>query len=98
MSNPPLRCRLFGHRYDHVYAYGAESLGVVVVICKRRHCGHIIRTYTETDVTTYSDGFGHKPTEPAPLDLTDDEAEAFIAGMQAQGRMVPPQPTEQESR
>ena len=46
----PLLCRLFGHRMEHVYAYGAESLGHVVVICKRRYCGHIHKTYTETDV------------------------------------------------
>ncbi len=50
--NPPLLCRLFGHRYEHVYAYGAETLGHVVVICKHRHCGHITKTYTETDVQT----------------------------------------------
>jgi hypothetical protein len=49
--NPPFLCRLLGHRYEHVYAYGAESLGRVVVICQRRHCGHITRSYTETEVS-----------------------------------------------
>ncbi len=60
--NPPLLCRLLGHRYVHEYAYGAESIGFVVVICKRRYCGHIVRSYTETEVAAYADGFGHGPT------------------------------------
>ena len=65
MRRPPLRCRLFGHWYVHEYAYGAESIGHVVVICKRRWCGNIVRTYTETNARAYPDGFDPKPSDPA---------------------------------
>lgn len=57
MRTPPLKCRLTGHKYVHQYAYGAESIGHVVVICKRRNCARIARTYTETNPRDYSDGF-----------------------------------------
>lgn len=48
----PLRCRLFGHTYEHVYAYGAESLGVKVVICRRLYCTDTLRSYVEAGVRT----------------------------------------------
>ncbi len=67
----PLRCRLFGHAYEHVYAYGAESDGVKVIICRRRHCTDVLRTYIERrtlveDIVTAAQDWHSKWVEHIP--------------------------------
>lgn len=52
----PLLCRLLGHRHEHVYAYGNEAAGHVVVICTRRNCAHIARQYFESREPTATPG------------------------------------------
>ncbi len=79
----PLRCRLFGHAYEHVYAVGAERDGLKVVICRRRHCTDTLRSYIERrtiveDIVTAAQDWHSKWVEEIPRDAAFELREILL--------------------